>query len=224
MYLLTEETLAANRKILVDVVVRIGAPAFPVLQEHLFDERWYVVRNAILILGKLRNDESVIHLEPMLEHRDHRVRRETIQALTRIGGQCAVNALLHAAEASDQEMRRQALLSLGAIRASSAVPTLLKLLAQSDWSQRNIDIKKDAIRALGEIRASEAVGPLARILGKRRFWRRSLHDELRVLAATALGEIGEEGGRAALEYAIEDRSAPVSRAAAQALMQMEKDL
>lgn len=42
-------------------------------------------------------------------------------------------------------------------------------------------------------------------------------------AAAALGEIGDENARAGLEKATNDRSAPVARAAAQALMQMEKD-
>ena len=110
-----------------------------------------------------------------------------------------------------------------AIRAASATPTLLKLLEQSDWSRRTIDIKKDAIRALGEIRASGAVPALTAILGKRRFLRRALNDELRAAAAAALGEINEERGRPALEKALQDRNPEVARAAAKALAQLEKD-
>jgi HEAT repeat protein len=223
MQLLAEEDLATNRRLLAEVLTGIGAAAVPILQEHLFDERWYVVRNAVSILGELRSQDSLPHLTPLLEHREVRVRRETIRTLSRIGGPRAVGILLQAAEADDQETRRQALLSLGAIRAASAIPTLLKLLEQPDWSQRTIDIKKDAIRALGEIRASEAVAPLAALLGKRRLWRRTRHDELRVIAAAALGEIADAASRAALDKACHDRSAAVARAAAQALMLLEKD-
>jgi HEAT repeat protein len=224
MKLLAEEDTVAARRLLADVLVRIGAAAVPVLQEHLFDERWYVVRNAVSIIGKVRSQESLVHLAPLLEHQDIRVRRETVRALARIGSQSAVNILLQAAESDDQELRRQALLSLGAIRAASAIPTLLKLLEQLNWSRRSIDIKKDAIRALGEIRSAEAVPTLAALLGKRRFLRRALHDELRTAAAIALGEIGEESARPALEKATEDRAASVARAAAQALVQLQKDL
>lgn len=223
MILLADETDASRRKILADILVRTGAAALPVLQEHLFDDRWFVVRNAIVILGEIRNQDSLMHLTPLLEHRDIRVRRETIRSLTKIGGQRAINILLQAAESDDQELRRQALLSLGAIRAASAIPTLLKLLEQSGWSRRTVDIKKDAIRALGEIRSSDAIDPLARILSRRRLLRRALNDELRVAAATALGEISDEKARADLEKAAHDRSPTVARAAAQALMQMEKD-
>lgn len=223
MILLTEETVAGNRKILSDLMVRAGATAVPVLQEHLFDDRWYVVRNAIAILGEIRNQDSLPHLTPLLEHKDIRVRRETIRALTKIGGQRAVSILLQAAESDDQELRRQALLSLGAIRAASAIPTLIKLLEQSGWNRRTVDIKKDAIRALGEIRSSEAVAPLTRILARRTLFNRALNDELRVAAAVALGEIGDESARTELENATRDRSSTVARAAVQALMQMEKD-
>jgi HEAT repeat protein len=223
MMLLAEEGAAPNRKILADILVRTGATAVPVLQEHLFDERWYVVRNAVAILGEIRSQDSLLHLTPLLEHKDIRVRRETIRAITRIGGQRAVTILLQAAASDDQELRRQALLSLGAIRAASAIPTLIKLLEQSGWGRRTVDIKKDAIRALGEIRSSDAVAPLLKVLTRRRLWRRALNDELRVVAAAALGEIGDDNARAALEKATRDRSAPVARAAAQALMQMEKD-
>ena len=224
MKLLAEEDTLAGRSLLADVLARIGTVAVPVLQEHLFDERWYVVRNAVLIIGRIRSQESLVHLTPLLEHQDIRVRRETIRALARIGSQRAVDILLQTAESDDQELRRQALLSLGAIRAASAIPTLLKLLEQPNWSRRSIDIKKDAIRALGEIRSAEAVPSLAALLGKRRFLRRALNDELRVAAAAALGEIGEESARPTLERATADRAASVARAAAQALVQLQKDI
>jgi len=223
MTLLAEESVAGNRKLLADILIQAGPAAVAVLQEHLFDERWYVVRNAVAILGEIRNQETLLHLTPLLEHKEVRVRRETIRALAKIGGQKAVDILLRAAESDDQELRRQALLSLGAIRAASATPTLLKLLEQSDWSRRTVDIKKDAIRALGEIRAAEAVPALTAILGKRRLLRRALNDELRAAAATALGDIGEERSRQALEKALHDGNSAVARAAAKALTQLEKE-
>jgi HEAT repeat protein len=223
MTLLAEETIPANRKVLADILVQTGNAAIPVLQEHLFDERWYVVRNAVAILGEIRNPETLLHLTPLLEHKEVRVKRETIRALAKIGGQRAVTILVQAAESADQELRRQALLSLGAIRAAGATPTLLKFLDQSGWSRRTVDIKKDAIRALGEIRAADAVPALTQILARRIFLRRALNDELRAAAAAALGEIADDQARDALEAAAQDRNPAVARAAAKALTQLEKE-
>jgi HEAT repeat protein len=222
METLAVEKAAGNRKLLSEVLILTGLSALPILQEHLLDERWYVVRNAVAIIGEIRNQESLPHLTPLLQHEDVRVRRETIRALTKIGGERAIGILLQTAESKDQDLRRQALISLGAIRATTAVPTLLKLAQQTQWNQKAMEVRKDAIRALGEIRSSEAVKDLCAILRKRRLWRRALNDELRVNAATALGEIGDEESRKILESATNDRAAAVARAAAQAIKQLDK--
>jgi HEAT repeat protein len=177
-----------------------------------------------VILGEIRQPASLVHLTPHLQHKDIRVRRETIRAMTKIGGQRAINILLQATTSNDQELRRQALLSLGAIRASSAVPTLLKIAKRPGWSRNNVDLKKDAIRSLGEIRSNDAVPILERIVSVRRLFHRNRFDELRVSAAAALGEIGDESARDTLEKATHDKSATVARAAKQALNQLDKGI
>ena len=224
MDLLTREKSAGKRKLLASVLILSGKMAVPTLQEHLFDHRWYVVRNAVAMLGEIRLQESLVHLTPLLQHDDIRVRRETIRALTKIGGPRAINILLQATKSSDHELRRQALLSLGAIRAASAVPTLLKIVASSGLSRDKIDLRRDAIRSLGEIRSSDAVPLLERMLSRRMLFRRKRFDELRVACALALGEIGEESSRVILEKMTQDPSASVARAANQALKQIEKGL
>ena len=219
---LAEEKQAPRRKLLAELLIRCGPEAVPILLEHLYDDRWYVVRNAIAILGEIRSQEALVQLTPLLEHDDLRVRRETIRTLTKIGGQRAIAILLQAAEKGDQELRRQALLSLGAIRAAGAVPTLRKLLRQSGWSQNIIDLKKDAIRALGEIRSTDAIPDLLAVAQKRRLFNRALNEELRIAALNALGEIGDAGLVRNLDRLTNDKSAPVARAAAKALKQTEK--
>lgn len=222
MDLLAREKSAGRRKLLASVLVLSGDMAVPTLQEHLFDHRWYVVRNAVAILGEIRQQESLVHLTPLLRHGDIRVRRETIRALTKIGGPRAINILLQATKSSDHELRRQALLSLGAIRAASAVPTLVKIVKASGLGRDKIDLRKDAIRSLGEIRSTDAVPVLEQILSRRMLFRRQRFDELRVACAAALGEIGEESSREILEKMTLDPSASVARAANQALKQIAK--
>lgn len=222
MEMLADEKAAPRRKSLSEILARCGVTALPVINEYLGDDCWYVVRNAVAILGNIRNQESLTQITPLLQHDEIRVRRETIRAVTKIGGQRAIKILLQVAVTDDQEMQRQAILSLGAIRATESVPTLLTLLKQSGWSQRAVDLKKDTIRALGEIRDPEAIPELIRVVKKKRWLSRQLNDELRIAAATALGDIADEGTRNVLEKATHDRTAAVARAAAQALKQLDK--
>ncbi len=222
MSLLSLEKSAANRKLLAAVLILSGPAAVPVLQEHLLDERWYVARNAIAILGEIRRPDCLVHLTPLLQHNDIRVRRETVRSLTKIGGPRAINILLQTTAADDQELRRQALLSLGAIRAASAVPTLIKIVKKQGWSRDSVDLRKDAIRSLGEIRSSDAVPALEQIVSRRRLFKRQRCNELRVLAAAALGDIGDDTARATLEKTTLDKSPEVARAANKALQQLDK--
>ena len=104
------------------------------------------------------------------------------------------------------------------------MPTLLALLKKTDWSQRAVDLKKDAIRALGDIRDPEAIPELVKLVSNKSWLHRQLNDELRIAAATALGDNAEESTRKTLEKATHDRTAAVARAAAQALKQLDKAL
>ena len=222
MRMLCAEESAAHRKTLTDILIRSGAAVLPIVHEYLNDDRWFVVRNAVAIMGEVRSQESLAELSLILQHDEIRVRREAIRAMTKIGGKRAVKILLQTAVADDYDMRRQAILSLGAIRATAAVPTLLSFLRKKGWSQREIDLKKDTIRSLGEIRAPEATGELVKVLKKKSLMHRQLNDELRAAAAAALGDIADESIRNVLDKATNDRNTHVARAAAQALKQLDK--
>jgi HEAT repeat protein len=219
---LAEESDAQARKLLSDALIHQGPAAIPVLIEYLGDERWYVVRNAVAILGELRAQTAVAHFHPLLGHLDVRVRREAIRALTRIGGNDAVEILLQIVQKGDPDLRPHALLSLGAMKNPAAVPTLLRIVGQPDPWVKMSEIKKEAIRALGEIGSAEAIPALLAILKRRKLWRRALFNELRAAAAISLGDIGHVSVTETLTAATEDRSSTVARAAVQALKQLRK--
>ena len=219
---LAEEKQAGARKLLAEVLAKCGVAAEPALFDFLNDDRWYVARNVIAILGEIRSQASLEYLPSFLQHEDLRVQRETIRTLTKIGGQTAIDILIKAAQSSDQDLCRQALLSLGAMRAESAVPVLRKLLQQSGWNQQTMDLKKDAIRALGEIRCKDALDDLLAIANRKRLLRRRPNEELRIAAIHALGELGERSVHDALEAFTNESSVAVARAAAKALKQVDK--
>lgn len=219
---LISESDSWARKVLSDGLMRQGKIAVAVVTGYLSDERWFVVRNCVAILGEIRDTSAVAPLEGLLHHTDVRVRRETIRALTRIGGTDAVNILLHTLEEDDLDLRRQALASLGAMKHTAAVPALLRIVAARDPRVRQLEIKREAIRALGEIGSAEAVAPLARLVVKRKFWFRDRFNELRAAAIAALGDIGHPAASEILQWATKDRSDTVARAAVQALKQFPK--
>jgi len=219
--LVSEEDAYARRSIS-EAIIRQGKEALPLLYEYLYDGRWFVVRNTVAIIGEIREPSSSERLHPVLLHDDTRVRREVIRALTRIGTDGALHILLETAEGDNAELARQAILSLGAMKDTAAVPPLLGLLERSDATTRRIEVTREVIKALGEIADNRATGSLSTLLTRRTLWRRAQMDDLRILAAKALGEIGGAEAVAVLETASQDRSEEVALAAADALRALKR--
>ena len=210
------------RRLLIEALIYQGNAAAPILTGFLDDARWFVVRNAVAVLGEIRDANSASPLLPLLNHRDVRVARETLRAVTKIGGPRVVKILLSLVEGEDPSLGRQALLSLGALKSLEAVPTLVRLIGRPDPLGKRAGLKKEAIKALGEIGAPEAAPALTALLKRRRLWRSGQLNELRAAAAAALGELGLAASQKALEAATEDQAENVARAAAYALKQLKK--
>jgi hypothetical protein len=72
------------RRVLLSLLVRIGEPAVPEIVARLRDFPWYFLRNLCFILGEIGASGTVPGLVRMLAHKEHRVRREAVQALGKI--------------------------------------------------------------------------------------------------------------------------------------------
>ncbi|MCP3176773.1 MAG: HEAT repeat domain-containing protein [Desulfuromonadales bacterium] len=210
------------RRCLTELLSRQGAEAIPILNSYLKDERWYVKRNVVFILGEIRHPAAVPALIPLLKHEDVRVGREAIRALSRIGGPEALDILLQVAEDEDPDLRRLAFLSLGAMKEPAAVPFLLKVVQSKDFLVKKLDEKKEAIRALGEIAAPGSWPHLLEVLHRKKFWKRSRYNDLRAAAAGALASFPVPEVLEALEAATEDPAQQVARAAVLSLKQLKK--
>ncbi|WP_305044665.1 HEAT repeat domain-containing protein [Geoalkalibacter sp.] len=214
---LCEETEAHARKIFAQTLVRFESAAVPALLRLLKDERWYVVRNALAILGEIRDTDRVGHLAVFLAHPDVRVRREAIRGLTRIGTPEAMDVLLVAVEEGDGDLQQQALLFLGALRQRAALPHLLRLVNSADPWLRRAELTRGALRALGEIGDEEAIPALIALLRRRKIFRRRRFQDLQEEAALALARIGGSEALAALESAVRNGRGRVARTAERAL-------
>jgi len=80
---LEDEQHASNRMVLIRLIGRTGTSAVEVTRQRLFDERWYVVRNACVLLSELQDPELLDHLTPVLAHADGRVQEAATRAVIR---------------------------------------------------------------------------------------------------------------------------------------------
>ncbi len=93
-------------------------------RHELPDEKWYVIRNAIFVLGILGNLTGVAALRKRISDLDVRVRREIITALEKIGGEDASDILSMMADDHIYEIQEKAVITIGLIGNSDVIPLL----------------------------------------------------------------------------------------------------
>jgi HEAT repeat protein len=82
------------RRNIINILVKSGDKAVPFLKRMLRDNRWYVVRNGIKIMGEIGTFNDLSAFAPLTEHKDPRVREELSLALKNIRHPQAFNLLL----------------------------------------------------------------------------------------------------------------------------------
>jgi HEAT repeat protein len=162
-------------------------------QRHeLPDDRWYVVRNSIFVLGSLRDQAGVAALRIRIDDHDIRVRREIVGALEKIGGDEAVDCLTLMADDAMAEVREAAIIAIGLAGRPEAAPVLI------DLAKRNPRNSLKAVTALGKLGGDEAREFLGRLLSDPQALAGLAQgvvskDDLRVAVIKALGQIGDKG-------------------------------
>lgn len=208
--LIAAQDLSARRAYR-DALVELDRVGVPLLEDMIGDERWFVVRNMVGILGEIRSADAVEHFARTIRHVDLRVRRETVIALSKFGGEEAVQQLLVGLTDADPSIRAAAALGLGLTKAGTAVVALLKRLGEETDGETVVEI----IRALGRIGDARAVQALAeRASGGSLFSRTPL--PIRLEAIRALGEIGGDAARSVIQRQMRDRNDAVRDAALKA--------
>jgi HEAT repeat protein len=195
-----------------DALVALDHVGVPLLEDMVGDERWFVVRNMVGILGEIRSADAIEHFRRTIDHADARVRRETVLALSKIGGEEAVPLLAKGLNDGEGALRSAAALGLGLTKLSVAVGPLLNRLPQEGDPEVEVEI----VRALGRVGDPRAVPVLAERASGGGFFSR-VPSSIRVEATRALGEIGGEPARAVLQRLLRERNPEVREAAVKAL-------
>ena len=109
---LGEEEDRSKRRILIEALVAVASVDARPMLKHLDDDRWFVVRNIVVILGRAGHPETAGRVTDVLHHREARVRREALRTLFALLGDESVPELIGALDDESHSVRRQALFLL----------------------------------------------------------------------------------------------------------------
>jgi len=214
------ESLHARKTIAI-ALTSSGEAAIPAIIPMLKDERWYVVRNMVTILGEIGSAETVNALQLTAKHPEPKVRKEVIKSFLKINTQAIENTLISLIDDEDEDVVRQAIFSLGAIRSKAAVRPLLDIVTASDIFLKELPLKKQALAAIGRIGDKQATTVLMDLIGIMGWLAPGRWQELKIAIAKTLGHLGDETAIPLLKK-IGRRSTPLGVACSDAADNLER--
>ncbi len=193
--------------------------ALPTLIDCFHDQKWFLVRNAILLIGEIGDPSVVSSLKEPLQHTDHRVRRETVRALMKLGSNDAYDLIASALDDTDESVVIAAMEALGNVKSTKGILQMIRIVSRSNGHDTADDLlRRAAIENLGKLKAKEAVPELMQLLTKKGLFGMNESPEIRLEAIKALGEIGGEDALNALVQASEKDPHPNIREVAAVLL------
>ncbi len=189
---LADEEDRGRRGRLVKAVKAVGKPALNSLHEATKAETWYLVRNALNLIGDLVAVDLLDDAVEALGHGDDRVRRAAARALGKLGGLRAEKQLGDALSANEPETQMEILAALGTMKGDSAVAQIAEL-TKKKLGRGDDGVRIRAIETLGQIGSAAAVAPLAEIFRKRGLLGGGESNDVRAAAAKALGALSAMG-------------------------------
>lgn len=164
---LASEKEMKKRKTICQVLETVGQDSIDALASKIESGEWFLVRNIVSIMGRVKNFKATDHLAKTISHTDSRVRSESISAVAGIKGSRASSLLLQALKDPDQKLASKAAKHLGARKAQEAVPALIKIVRKFDPLGKTHELKLAAIESLGRIESPDALSILKKLSRRR---------------------------------------------------------
>jgi hypothetical protein len=183
-----------HREALCDYLARKGRNHSDVVAKGIYDRRWQVVLNSVIILAQVGDDISLNHLKHALNHEERRVRLELVKALRNCSKDKALELLRQAAMDSDREIRSEAIDAIVGRNGQAAFETIAALINDEKFVLIDQDDQQKLLRAFSVLGGDVAVGFLARLILRFNLFRNATLSFYRRAAFEALSYNRSEKG------------------------------
>jgi hypothetical protein len=162
LHRLAEEKSRHLRLAIRGLLIALGSADITSLSSRVLDERWFVARNTVSILGEIGGEGVVETLSKALEHEEPRVRREALNALGKIGGEGAARSLATAVDDGDNDVALCAARWLTMIGGIAPLDGLIRIVESGRFRQIDLEIVLSAVQAIARRDSPEAIDFLRR--------------------------------------------------------------
>jgi len=154
---LSEEENRSRRRRLFDFAATLGPALIDDIPEFLRDNRWYVVRNMIMLLRSIGDRSLLTEIRRCAHHPDLRVRLEAIKTLLAFDTSVPRTLLERAIHDPDPKLAETAIALIGSYGIHEGADPLLQILEKRDVFGAQTALRIRAIKSLGELARPEAL-------------------------------------------------------------------
>lgn len=158
-----------ERRLWMRILEGIGGDAQQRILRSLHDERWYLVRNLLIVLGKNLDPKSIKVIQQLHNHQHPKVRLEVVRILFSCNPATANRQLLVDLGSKDLEARLAAIQIADLSRDPKVLTTLHKTLEHDPANDNELEILKTTAQTLTRIGNQESLPVFRRILMKQGF-------------------------------------------------------
>ena len=156
----------SERQLWMEILEGIGGDAQQMMVRSLNDERWYLVRNLLIILGKDLDPNSIKEIHQLVGHPHPKVRLEVMRNLFFCNPATANRQLLKELQSEDYEARFTAVQIADLSRDPAVLSILHKNLGSNPDNDTELEFKKQIIRTLTRIGNKDSLPIFRRVLQK----------------------------------------------------------
>lgn len=164
--LITTNSRATRRKLL-ERLAPTDLDVAPIIVARLEDDRWYVQRNLLLLLERLRRVPEGFDVRPWTQHEDPRVRYHGLSIQMNLDDEREA-ALRSALSDKDERVTRLGLVACQDGCPRPLIPTIASLATNTQASQ---ELRMMAVKALGTCRDRQALDTLLLLVHGGTTWR-----------------------------------------------------
>ncbi len=163
-----------------------GRDYIGIISRGIYDKRWFVVRNAVVILAHIGDEEALKHLRRAIDHEESRVRLELVRALRAIPSDSALEILTVAVRDSDYEIRQEAVNSIVARRGQAAFDAVTEIINDDSFDSLALDEQQMLLTAYSILGGEYAIDFLSKLIQQPNPFRNRSLSALRQAAFHAL--------------------------------------
>ena len=189
------------RKAVIQALIELGSDTPEVFYPYLNDQRWFVVRNMLFILGRIPGAQVFDQIATQISHREPAVRKEVFACMERSSDARAKSYILKFLRDESAAIRIRALQTLAKNGSTFALKPIMAIVASEQFAERDAPEKKATYEALGTLGGEQLLPHFREMLTKKYWFNKSKEKDSIICAVAGLSRIRSEEAVKLLEEA-----------------------